>query len=262
MASNPLLLFFFFFLLTTLHAHARDSYVFSKVSRNRDDDSTAIPSNTLYNNNDNENEVTPSFEQQKLDEEQPSFVPQTTHSNYGLYGHETTLVDNTYENQNNFNNNNEYINENQNNYNNNENINENVEYSNGESKYVPQLSESSYTNDVVGPTNYVAQNDLNNNDNNDNNNNNENDDGNGEGKYYGSTRYNGRKNFYDVDGETKFDAYLRNMELSYSKNHNSNNVNKNGKLYGNNYYNGNAMNNQGYRNEFPQEEEFDFDDQP
>ncbi|KAH9618746.1 hypothetical protein KSS87_014599 [Heliosperma pusillum] len=216
----------FFFLLTTLQTYARDSNFFSQVTRNRD--YNANP-NLNYNNNNQENQATPFSKQGE--EQQPTFVPQTTQGGYGLYGHETGLDaptttttttattanpsklynmdDNQYDNQNN---------------NKNENFESNQE---GEPDF-EQLSETSYMNN----------NNNNNNINNDNINNNV-----VPRRYVGGNNNNNNNNNKFLESNQEREPEFEELsETSYTDNNNNNNNNNNNDNI-NNYNNNNNNNN-------------------
>ncbi|XP_057538469.1 protein E6 [Amaranthus tricolor] len=280
MASYPKFGCFLFLLiisLSSIQTHARGSQFFSKFTRNGDTATTTTTPNTDYNPNNNEKEFVHLKKQQS--EEQPVFIPQTTETGYGLYGHETGLdppsTSTTLYNMDDINNNN----------NNNENFNTNNNNEYHEKNYATELqglSSTSYTNN----NNNNYENNNNNNYENYNNNNYENynnNNNNGEGKFHGGAGYNdvqekqgmsdtrfmyNGKYFYDLEAEKKNNYNPNNNNyMSYSNNYN-NNYNNNG-YYGNKmnnfeeFYNNNNnqkfYNGNGYQNQFPEEEEFDFD---
>ncbi|GMH19533.1 hypothetical protein Nepgr_021374 [Nepenthes gracilis] len=99
-------------LLLSLQANARDSQFFSKVTR---ESTRTVPTtgDGYFDGSKNVQESqVPTKEDatlNKLEEQQPSFIPQTTQNGYGLYGHETglfppsttdTATTNAYEQQN------------------------------------------------------------------------------------------------------------------------------------------------------------------
>ncbi|GAB4831311.1 hypothetical protein Ancab_005322 [Ancistrocladus abbreviatus] len=71
-------LFFLLTLLFSLQIHARDSQFFSMVTR----ENTNTNTNTKANTNVQE-------QASATKEQEPTFIPQTTQTGYGLYGHET-----------------------------------------------------------------------------------------------------------------------------------------------------------------------------
>ncbi|CAO2842886.1 unnamed protein product [Amaranthus hypochondriacus] len=271
----------------SIQTHARESQFFSKFTRNGETTTTSTTPNTDYNPNNNEKEF---VHLKKQSDEQPVFIPQTTETGYGLYGHETGLdpPSTTLYNMDDINNNN-----NENLYNNNENFNtnnNNNEYH--EKNYATELqglSSTSYTNNNYknNNNNYKNNNYENNNKNNyenyNNNNNYENYNNNnnkGEGKFYGGAGYNGvqekqgmsdtrfmynGKYFYDVEAEKRSNYNPNNNNfMSYSNNYNNNGyygnkMNNFEEFYSNNNNNNKFYNGNEYQNQFPEEEEFDFD---
>ncbi|GAB4826996.1 hypothetical protein Ancab_033876 [Ancistrocladus abbreviatus] len=76
--------FFLLTLLSSLQTHARDSQFFSKVTR---ENTNPNNENNYYNTNPNVQEQAAAVT--KVQEQEPAFIPQTTQTGYGLYGHET-----------------------------------------------------------------------------------------------------------------------------------------------------------------------------
>ncbi|KAL2931828.1 Protein E6 [Bienertia sinuspersici] len=255
--------FFLLSILTfSLQTYARDSHFFSKVTRNYDEDTsptttTTSPNTNKFFMNNKENEQFESLS--KKQEQEPTFMPQTTGASNGLYGHEIDLHhDKNYAPElkglsttsystnvapTKFNNNNEF----------------------DESRYNGAKNGKYYYDGLNSEEHY----DSNNNHNNFNNSN------------YGARRYNGMhekqgmsdtrflengKYYYDLNNEANYNPnnnYMSNSN-TFNKNYETNGYYGNKETnYGNNNNNfhGNGMM-KGYQNRIPEDERFDFDDQP
>ncbi|XP_021735624.1 protein E6-like [Chenopodium quinoa] len=97
MTSSPKFVCLFFLLtilVCSIQTYPRDSQFFSKVTRKRDDATTTTTINPNTNNNyftNNKVDYFVTLNKQEKKDEQPVFLPQTTETGYGLYGHETGL---------------------------------------------------------------------------------------------------------------------------------------------------------------------------
>jgi len=248
MASSPKFacLFFFFFLFTTLlfalQIHARDSQFFNKQTPKTNPQQ--LPSK--------KNEV---------EEEEPAFLPQTSGTGYGLYGHETGLNPPTTAADDNDDNNEAISHHDQKNY----------------ATELKGLSASGFLDDVPRKSNNYY-----------NNNNGEKnydynynyyagvgDNGGVDNQGISDTRVLGNgKHSYEMDAGNRLDQYDHHYQSnykSYPNNYNDNYYlkdeysghfvhgnNNHGEYYNNKYYNnGNAMR-QGYQNQMHGEEEFEF----